>query len=74
MTVKELKETKEFCLFVYFFVLRLNRIPARFRQQLQNKGFTFAQFAGMDGDNIMDFKEMGKLIEDMLKEDKEGNN
>lgn len=46
----------------------LDRIPERFRQQLDKKGFTFIQFAGEDGNNIMDFKEMGKLIEDLLKE------
>jgi len=52
----------------------LNRIPGRFRRQLENKGFSFAQFAGENGDNIMDFEEMGKLIDELLKEAKDEEN
>jgi len=42
----------------------INRLPTRFKEMLQEKGITFAQFAGPDG--VMDYEEMTTLIDQLL--------
>jgi len=61
----------------------LNRIPARFRQQMEEKGISFEKYAnrnteedadgGEDKDVILDFEEMAQMVEDLLKENQQSN-
>lgn len=44
----------------------VERIPARFRKIMDQRGITFEQFAGEDRN--MDYKEMADLIEELMKE------
>lgn len=43
-----------------------DRIPQRFKDMLKEKNITFDTFKGTD--ETIDFEEMSKLIEDLLKE------